>query len=116
MATYTEQNQYDEVGNLLAMIHQLASGNWTRGYAYAEPSQIVASETSNRLSATSLPGDSPAGPFSATYAYDAHGNTTRMPHLPVMTWDEQDRLRSTTRQVATSITPETTYYTYDSTG
>ena len=42
------------------MGHVVSSGNWTRRYAYAEPSQITAAETGNRLTATSLPGD-PAG-------------------------------------------------------
>ena len=40
---------------------------------------------------------------------------TRMPHLPVMAWDELDHLRSTTRQVVTNATPET-FYNYDSGG
>ena len=57
------------------------------------------------LSATSLPGDPVAGPYSATYEYDAHGNTTRMPHLPALAWDERDRLRSTTRQVVNAGDP-----------
>jgi RHS repeat-associated protein len=56
-------------------------------------SQIVASETGNRLLSTSLPGDPTAGPFTATYAFDTHGNMVRMPHLPAMVWNEDDRLR-----------------------
>ena len=99
MGTYTEKYQYDPVGNLLALTHAVSSGSWTRRYAYREPSQITAAETNNRLTSTSLPGDPAAGPYSATYAHDAHGNMTRMPHLPVMAWDELDHLRSTTRQV-----------------
>ena len=116
MGTYTEKYQYDPVGNLLAMTHAVSSGSWTRRYAYREPSQITAAETNNRLTSTSLPGDPAAGPYSATYTHDAHGNMTRMPHLPVMAWDELDHLRSTTRQVVTSATPETTFYTYDASG
>ena len=115
MGTYTEKYQYDPVGNLLALTHAVSSGSWTRRYAYREPSQITAAETNNRLTSTSLPGDLAAGPYSATYAHDAHGNMTRMPHLPVMAWDELDHLRSTTRQVVTDATPET-FYNYDSGG
>jgi RHS repeat-associated protein len=115
MGTYTEKYQYDSVGNLLALTHAVSSGSWTRRYAYREPSQITAAETNNRLTSTSLPGDLAAGPYSATYAHDAHGNMTRMPHLPVMAWDEFDHLRSTTRQVVTNATPET-FYNYDSGG
>ena len=77
MGTYTETYGYDAVGNLLTMAHRVGSGSWTRRYSYAEPSQIVAAETGNRLTATSLPGDPAAGPFSATYSHDAHGNMTR---------------------------------------
>jgi RHS repeat-associated protein len=116
MGNYTEQYGYDPAGNLLRMIHQVATGSWTRRYSYAEPSLISAAETSNRLSATSQPGDDPLGPYSATYLHDEHGNMTRMPHLPGMTWDADDRLQSTTRQVVNSGMPETTYYSYNAGG
>lgn len=56
------------------------------------------------------------GPYSDRYTYDQHGNMLTMPHLPVLTWDERDRLRSTTRQRVNAGTPETTYYTYDADG
>ncbi|HEY0377590.1 MAG TPA: SpvB/TcaC N-terminal domain-containing protein [Pyrinomonadaceae bacterium] len=116
MGNYTEQYAYDPAGNLLQMIHQVASGGWTRRYSYAEPSRVSAAENGNRLSATSLPGDDPLGPFSATYLHDEHGNMTRMSHLPGMTWDADDHLQSTARQVVNSGMPETTYYAYDAGG
>ena len=116
MGTYTETYSYDAVGNILAMAHRVSPGGWTRRYSYAEPSQIVGTETGNRLSATSLPGDPAAGPFSGSYRYDPHGNMTLMPHLAALTWDEDDRLRSTARQAAASGTPQTAYYAYDSGG
>ena len=111
MGTYTENYAYDAAGNLQSMGHVVSSGNWTRRYAYAEPSQITAAETGNRLTATSLPGDPTGGPYSATYAHDAHGNMTRMPHLSGLTWDENDRLRSTTPNAGG--TPQVTWYAYD---
>jgi RHS repeat-associated protein len=114
MGNYKEAYTYDGVGNLLAIAHQVSSGGWTRNFTYTEKSQITAAETNNRLSSTSLPGDPAGGPYSDKYTYDAHGNMTRMPHLPALVWDEDDRLRSTTRQVAGSGTPATTYYDYDS--
>jgi len=114
MGLYTESYSYDGIGNLLAMSHLVSSGAWVRNYNHAEPSQIIATERCNRLSATRMPGDPAAGPFSATYAHDPHGNMIRMPHLPAMTWDEMDRLRSTTRQVVTAGTPATTFYVYES--
>jgi RHS repeat-associated protein len=113
MARYEESYRYDATGNLVELVHDVASQRWTRHYAYDEPSSITALETCNRLSATSLPGDPSAGPYGARYAHDAHGNVTRMPHLPAMTWDDQDCLRSTTRQRTVAATPETTFYTYD---
>jgi RHS repeat-associated protein len=116
MGTYVETYGYDPVGNLKQMVHHVGSGGWTRYYAYTAPSQIVPTESSNRLSATSLPGDDEDGPYAATYGYDAHGNVIRMPHLPNLGWDERDRLRSTTRQVANGNTPETTFNVYDAGG
>ncbi len=114
--TYTERYTYDEVGNILTMVHQVASGGWTRRYAYNETSRITPAETGNRLSSTSMPGDPVGGPYSATYRHDTAGNMTRMPHLPEMTWDVSNRLQSTTRQVVASGTPETSYYIYESSG
>lgn len=116
MGNYTEIYTYDPVGNFLTMAHQVSSGGWTRNYTYTEPSQITAAETSNRLSTTSLPGDPLGGPYTATYSHDADGNMTRMPHLALMVWDEDDRLRSTTRQRVTSGTPVTTFCAYDAGG
>jgi RHS repeat-associated protein len=113
MGTYTETYTYDAAGNLLRMLHQVSSGSWTRRYAYTEPSQITPTETSNRLSSTSLPSDPVVGPYTARYSHDAHGNIVLMPHLPKLTWDEQDRLRATSRQAVNAGTPETTFYVFD---
>jgi RHS repeat-associated protein len=116
MGNYTELYAYDAANNIQSIIHQVASGGWTRRYAYTEASAIDPAETSNRLSATSEPADNPAGPFSDRYAYDIHGSMIAMPHLPSMTWNESDRLQSTARQVVNAGTPETSYYVYDATG
>jgi RHS repeat-associated protein len=114
MGNYTESFTYDPVGNILTLLHQVSSGAWTRRYAYAAPSRIDPLQTGDRLTSNSLPGDPAAGPYSAAYSYDPHGNMTAMPHLPTLGWDERDRVRSTTRQVAP--TPETTYYVYEGGG
>jgi hypothetical protein len=105
MGNYTEQYDYDEVGNILRMIHAATSGGWTRRYAYADDS--------NRVLSTSLPGDEPLGDYSATYDHDLHGNMTQMPHLPVMAWDFKDQLRVTQQQVVSNGVGERTYYVYD---
>ena len=85
MQTYTQLYKYDEVGNILKMIHQAASGGYTRRYEIAGDS--------NRLLSTSLPGDGEDAPYSGRYEYDDHGNMTRMPHLREMIWDFKDQLQ-----------------------
>jgi RHS repeat-associated protein len=115
MGTYTEKYVYDPADNITVMTHQVSSGSWTRRYAYDLPSQIDPAEGSNRLGSTSLPGDPAAGPYHARYTYDAHGNMVQMPHLSPITWDEQDRISSTTRQVVGGTAAPATDYCYDST-
>lgn len=84
MRRYTEKYEYDEVGNILCIVHQAINGNWTRLYEYATHS--------NHLLSTSLPGDPDDGPFSAKYDYDANGNTISMPHLVDVRWDFEDQM------------------------
>src|SRR2546421_5937661 len=93
---------------------------WNRRYQYALDS--------NRLLATSLPGDPANLPdyvatpgYSAKYTYDPHGNITAMPHLPQMSWDFKDQLSATTGMVKNDNpppdkVPATTYYVYDAAG
>lgn len=88
---YTEWYSYDELGNILQMQHTASSGNWTRRYHYAY--QDNAADRTNRLLASSLPGDPAAGPYTGTYSYDGHGNMTHMPNLATLTWNFQDQLQ-----------------------
>jgi RHS repeat-associated protein len=111
MRRYTEQYEYDAVGNFLHLIHQATNSSWTWSYAYNEPSLIETSKHSNRLSSAQVGTDT-----HEVYAHDAHGNMVAMPHLSRMQWDFQDQLGATSRQVVTNGTPETTYYVYDATG
>jgi RHS repeat-associated protein len=104
MGNYAENYQYDEVGNILRMIHTALSGSWTRNYQY--------DANSNRLLLTS----NPSGSLTDLYNHDAHGNMIEMPHLPLMQWDFKDQLHATSRQVVNNGTPETTWYVYDSGG
>ncbi len=103
MQNYTEQYQYDSVGNIISMAHQATGNTWTRHYAYAPDS--------NRLQSTSLPGDASAGPFSALYSYDIHGNMTKMYHLPQMQWDFKNQLHQIDLGGG-----GTAYYVYDASG
>jgi RHS repeat-associated protein len=111
MARYTERYAYDEVGNLLRTAHRSADqaqADWTRVYRYNEPSLLEPGRHSNRLTAYG-----PAGAVTSPQrlSYDEQGNTTEMPELPVLRWDESDRLHATARGPA-----ETTYYVYDTAG
>jgi RHS repeat-associated protein len=115
MGRYRERYEYDEVGNFLRMIHHgepHASGGWTRTYRYDEPSQLAASQVSNRLTSTQT-GDHAA----ERYGYDADGNITAISHLSLMQWDFRDQLQAVARQAAgEDATRETTYYVYDGGG
>jgi RHS repeat-associated protein len=111
MRVYTEQYEYDEVGNFIRLAHYAERGDWIRTYSCEVPSLIESGRYSNRLSRTTVDG------VTETYTHDIHGNMTRMPHLPVMDWDFRGQLRATSQQVVTNgSTPETTYYVYDASG
>jgi hypothetical protein len=91
MGRYLQRYDYDQVGNLLAMVHRgsdPADSGWTREYRYAEPSPLEPGRTSNRLTQTRV------GQAIEPYSHDPHGNLTAMPHLPVMRWDHRDQLRA----------------------
>jgi RHS repeat-associated protein len=119
---YVERYRYDAVGNIMDLAHHAGSNIdqpgpvlWHRRYQYALDS--------NRLLATSLPGDpdnmpdyAEAGSYTAKYSHDAHGNITRMVHLPLMRWDFKDQLSASSQQVVNNGTPETTYYVYAADG
>jgi RHS repeat-associated protein len=123
MGVYLERYLYDGVGNILAMQHRgsdPAHPGWKRCYQYAPDS--------NRLLSTGNP-NAPHNPddpcpthysakpvYDETYSHDAHGNMTRMSHLPLMQWDYRDQLQATSQQVVNKGTPETTWYVYDAHG
>jgi RHS repeat-associated protein len=103
MQRYVERYSYDAVGNLSQMAHAANSGSWTRHYAY--------DAGSNRLRSTSVPGDPAAGPYSAVYDHDQHGNITRMPHLARMDWNALDQLRRVELGGGGEV-----FYTYNASG
>jgi RHS repeat-associated protein len=111
---YEEEYVFDAVGNLLELVHS-AVGNtpasWTRRYDYLGEA-TGPTPASNRLQSTSLPGDTPGVvPYSAEYAYDAHGNITAMPHLASIDYDHADRMRE-----ADLGGGGTAYYVYNADG
>jgi RHS repeat-associated protein len=113
MARYVERYDYDEVSNLLAVIHRgtdPAQPGWTREYDYVEPSRIDPAVPGNRLTRTRV------GTVVAPCQHDTHGNMTGMPGLPMTEWGHRDHLRMSSRQVVVDGTPETTWYVYDAAG
>jgi RHS repeat-associated protein len=107
MRRYSQEYQYDGVGNILSMIHQAhdSSGayNWQLHYQYAEDS--------NRLLATSRPDDDLDGPYSDSYSYNNHGSMTSMPHLSEIQWDHLEQLNQVELGGG-----GTAYYVYDASG
>ncbi len=93
---YKEEYAYDVLGNITQMRHRYAyqagaGAGWTRHYRYAY--QDDATNRTNVLKSTSLPGDAESGPYSGTYQYDVYGNMTHLPHLAQLDWNAMDQLR-----------------------
>lgn len=127
MTRYTQQYIYDQVGNILNMIHRegaiplndgatLGAVQWNRWYQYATQS--------NRLMSTSFENEgdpdkyySDDFEYTAKYEPDLHGNMETMHHLSVMEWNFKDQLKATATQVVKNGgISETTYYVYDAAG
>ncbi|HEU5270980.1 MAG TPA: RHS repeat-associated core domain-containing protein, partial [Jatrophihabitans sp.] len=105
VARYEQCYVYDPVGNLLELTHRSRDrhhGGWTRRFEVGPDS--------NRLTGTSV-GDGPAEHLES----DANGNTVRMPHLHLLSWDYRNRLRAVQRQRADGPA-ERTFYSYDAGG
>ena len=108
MRRYAEQYQHDAVGNFLQLTHQAASGNWSRSYAYNEPSPIEPGKHNNRLSATVIGNGNRIG---ESYRYDEHGNVLALSHLPIMDWDSGNHLQHVNMAGGGDV-----YYVYDASG
>lgn len=107
MREYTEQYNYDAVGNFQTFRHQTQAGNWNRRYSYNEASQIEANKNSNRL--TNTRSDPEATGSDITY--DLHGNMKKMSHLDAMVWDFKDQLEQVDLKGGGKA-----YYIYDAGG
>jgi RHS repeat-associated protein len=120
---YTEQYQYDPVGNFREFIHQgtnPANPGWSRAYTYNEPSLLEPVQMSNRLSQSTIGGSSS---LVEKYTYDLLGSMTSMPQLQAMAWDFKEQLIMTQRQAVNPSDTDgelhqgqRTYYVYDSNG
>jgi RHS repeat-associated protein len=110
MARYVEQYAYDAANNMTTLRHRLGDPQfpgWTRRFSYQ---QSRGDRSTNRLISTTV------GNATENYTYDAHGNTTALPHLSLIEWDFFNRLRRTSQQILADGAPETTFYVYDSAG
>jgi RHS repeat-associated protein len=117
MRRYSEEYQYDAVGNIEQIIHYLdslsktteSSGSvaWKRTYVYNELNEI---SQNNRLTSTTI-GTNYAGTIYEQYTYDEHGNMIAMPHLREMVWDFKDQLQRVDLGGG-----GTAYYVYDAAG
>ncbi|MGY6274245.1 SpvB/TcaC N-terminal domain-containing protein [Methylomonas sp. MgM2] len=104
MRTYTQNYQYDAVGNILQMKHQASGNAWVRNYNYQG--------SNNRLISTQIGANTYLYPHHAQ-----HGFMTAMPHLEDIGWNFKEELVKTIRQRRSDGgTPETTYYQYDGQG
>lgn len=104
--SYTQNYQYDAVGNILQMNHQAGSNSsWKRNYIYEA--------TSNRLKTTQVGN----GLYNYPH-HPAHGFISTMPHLQDMGWNFKEELVRTSRAKVNpgNGTAETTYYQYDGQG
>jgi RHS repeat-associated protein len=116
MRNYVETYRYDEVGNILQMIHQIGSNvhspgtvKWNRRYQYRPDN--------NQLRCTSVPRDIRLPDYSTDmqqygerYSYDDHGNMISMPHLTSMAWDFKDQLQTV------NLGSGSAHYVYDASG
>ncbi|WP_437591716.1 SpvB/TcaC N-terminal domain-containing protein [Sorangium sp. So ce1000] len=107
---YEESYIYDAVGNIREFFHDAGIGpqTWRRHYRYGAG---TGDGTSNRLHSTSLPGDRPGGTYSASYAHDANGNITAMPHLSSVAYTHRDQMGHANLGGGGDA-----YYTYDASG
>ncbi|MDR2585869.1 MAG: RHS repeat-associated core domain-containing protein [Prevotellaceae bacterium] len=98
LRNYTRMWEYDDVGNILKLIHNAnnGNGNWNRTYNYENDN--------NRLISTKV------GEDAVNYTYNEHGSMATMPHLQNMEWDFAERLGHVTRGTTEA------YYNYDGSG
>lgn len=118
MRPYTQLYQYDPVGNMTSLQHAAGTGSYTRIFGYNNNATDraafgVSSGTpmNNQLLATTI-GAGPA----EKYTFDGHGNMINLVQLASMVYNFKDEFISSTQQVVSSGTGQTTYYNYDETG
>ncbi|MGE5329273.1 MAG: SpvB/TcaC N-terminal domain-containing protein [Deltaproteobacteria bacterium] len=83
LSNYAQQYVYDSVGNIQRIVHSPQNSeaiNWIRSFSYkADNNHLLSIRT---------------GDVIGEYSYDSNGNITRMPHLDILEWDYEYRLRA----------------------
>jgi RHS repeat-associated protein len=97
LRNYTQNYQYDAVGNILQMVHAAGAGSYTRTYAYHT--------AGNRLNSTTINNNT------ETFSYDPHGNILSQAHLQGLTWNYKDQLQQVNLGGGGIA-----YYVYDASG
>ncbi|KAF5966171.1 SpvB-domain-containing protein [Fusarium bulbicola] len=115
---YTEEYQYDDADNITQVKHHAGPKGqmWVRSYAYEEESLVKEGESGNRLSYTTKSGQIEKWTYGDEASTGAAGSVTAGGGMHSMYWDPFNRLKSCSRQVKKSGTPETTWYVYNSEG
>jgi RHS repeat-associated protein len=96
LRNYMREWKYDEVGNIMKMIHNANNSNWNRSYNYATGN--------NRLLSTKVSNST------VNYTYNEHGSMQSMPHLQNMEWNFAEQLSHITKGDTEA------YYNYDGSG
>ena len=123
IGTYTEQYQYDAVGNFLKFIHQganPANPGWTRSYTYNEASLLEPGKTQQPAEQHAVSGNQPINRTLHLRPARQHGQHAAIAGHAV---DFKDELLMTQRQAVnandqngTLHQGERTYYVYDPAG
>jgi RHS repeat-associated protein len=77
LTKYTQQYDYDAVGNIIKLRHNAGSNSYTRNYDYTTGT--------NRLDKTTVN-------TTQSYSYDAHGNLKTLDSLTNINWNALDQL------------------------
>ena len=102
MLPYTESYQYDALGNMKRLQHQVNGGGFTRNFTLVTGT--------NQLDALQV------GLNSYQYQYDSNGNLIQENASRFFEWNHNDRLRSFRTQIGNSEPSIYTHYVYDAAG
>lgn len=125
MRNYEQSYEYDEVGNMLKMIHKAGvkrfTSRWTRSFEYNNDNAhrlangVPAHARKNNQLLNEYISARPAGGLK--YRYDDHGSMTRMPHLQLMEWNAKDELAHIRIAPSPANPPsQEAWYQYDAAG